>query len=89
MQPKASTRAPTAPVGQDTTDEALDRAAQGEGTTEEDTAEGTGEIDAAGRAAGLVENPDRPFVGVTEVDRRDAHRWELDPKSAEDDRGPA
>ncbi len=88
MQAKPSTRAPTAPAGHDTTDEALDSAAHGEGATEEGAPDGTGEIDAAGDAAGLPEQPDRPFAGIAEVERRDAHRWELDPASAEDDRGP-
>jgi hypothetical protein len=68
-------------------DEALDDAAQGVSVTSDATADGTdetGEIDAIGRAAGLVVRDDKPFRGIDEVERRDEHRWELDPASAED-----
>ena len=65
-------------------DESLDEAAQGHGVTSETEPEGTGEIDAIGRAAGLVVREDRPLRGIAEVDQRDQHRWELDPASAED-----
>jgi len=68
-------------------DETLDDAAQGVSVTSDATADSTdetGEIDAIGRAAGLVVRDDRPFRGIDEVERRDAHRWELDPASAED-----
>jgi hypothetical protein len=63
-------------------DELLDQAAQGASGTSDATATGTGEIDAIGRAAGLVSRDDRPFRGIDEVERRDGHRWELDPASA-------
>lgn len=72
----------------DDPDEALDEAAQGQGATSDaavDGTEETGEIDAMGAAAGLVVRDDRPFRGIDEVERRDDHRWELDPASAEDD----
>ena len=65
-------------------DEKLDKAAQGESGTSDATGDGTGEIDAIGHAAGLVVRDDRPFRGVEEVDRRDEHRWENDPASADD-----
>lgn len=68
-------------------DETLDDAAQGVSVTSDATADGTnetGEIDAIGRAAGLVVRDDKPFRGIDEVERRDEHRWELDPASAED-----
>ena len=74
-------------VGPDTetdADEKLDVAAQGESGTSDETGDGSGEIDAIGKAAGLVVRDDRPFRGIEEVDRRDGHRWELDPASAED-----
>ena len=64
-------------------DVALDEAAHGTSGTEEDTAVGTGEIDAIGHAAGFVVRDDRPFHGIEEIERRDAHRWELDPDSAD------
>ena len=74
------------PVDDDTNrDEALDEAAQGMTGTSDETADGTGEIDAIGHAAGLVVRDDRPLRGVDEVERRDDHRWELDPASAEVD----
>ncbi len=65
-------------------DEKLDVAAQGASGTSDATGDGSGEIDAIGKAAGLVVRDDRPFRGIEEVDRRDGHRWELDPASAED-----
>jgi hypothetical protein len=37
-----------------------------------------------GEAAGLVVRDDRPFRGIDEVARRDAHRWENDPDSADE-----
>jgi len=61
-------------------DEELDAAAQGFGATTEDSVEGTGEVDQIARAAGLTVGDDKPFRG-DEVDRRDRHRWELDPRS--------
>lgn len=70
-------------------DEQLDRTAQGEEGTSDATASGTGEIDQIGNAAGLVQRDDKPFRGIDEVERRDVHRWEVDPESADDgcDRG--
>jgi len=65
-------------------DENLDRAALGENGTSDATGDGTGEIDAIGKAAGLVVRDDKPFRGIDEVERRDGHRWELDPASADD-----
>jgi len=64
-------------------DESLDDAAQGVQSTTEQSPIGTGEIDAIGEAAGLVSRDDKPFRGIDEVERRDLHRWELDPDSAE------
>ena len=71
--------------GIDTIDEVLDDAAQGVTGTSDDIEDGTGEIDAIGEAAGLVVRDDKPFRGIDEVDRRDAHRWENDPASSDDD----
>jgi hypothetical protein len=65
-------------------DELLDDAARGNSVTSDEMGDGSGEIDAMGAAAGLVVQDDRPFQGITEIERRDAHRWELDPASAED-----
>ena len=65
-------------------DEELDRAAQGHSGTQDTTGTGTGEIDKIGNAAGHVVRDDKPFRGIEEVERRDAHRWELDPDSADD-----
>jgi hypothetical protein len=65
-------------------DEILDVAAQGASGTSDETSDGTGEIDAIGHAAGLVVRDDKPFRGIDEVERRDGHRWELDPASADD-----
>ena len=65
-------------------DEKLDKAAQGQSGTSDATGAGTGEIDAIGQAAGLVVRDGRPFHGIDEVDRRDEHRWENDPISADD-----
>ena len=66
-------------------DELLDEVAQGENVTSDESPVGTSEIDEIGQAAGLVVSDDKPFQGVDEVDRRDDHRWELDPASARDD----
>ncbi len=66
-------------------DESLDDTAQGMRGTRDESPVGTGEIDAIGHAAGLVSRDDKPFRGIDEVERRDDHRWELDPRSAEDD----
>ena len=76
-------------AGDDATldDEALDDAAQGVSVTSDGTADGTedtGEIDAIGRAAGLVVRDDKPSRGIDEVERRDERRRELNPASADD-----
>lgn len=42
------------------------------------------EVDATGKAAGLHAARGKPLDGIGEVERRDAHRWENDPASAED-----
>jgi len=70
---------------EDDGDEALRAAAQGVSGTSDDVGDGAGEIDAMGQAAGLAVRDDRPLRGIDEVERRDDHRWELDPASAEDD----
>ncbi len=75
----------------DTTDqdEQLDEAAQGTSVTAEDTTDGeTGEIDTIGEAAGFVVRDEKPLHGVEEeLERRDEHRWELNPASEAED-GP-
>lgn len=76
---------PEMPDNDDTDlDEELDGAAQGELVSDDDKAN---EIDAMGEAAGLPDNPDKPFRGVDKIDRRDDKRWELDPKSKDDETG--
>lgn len=79
---------PVAPAGAATElvdrDEALDEQAQGQGLTSDDGPDGLSEVDAMADAAGLGPDGDTPFVGITGVERRDAARWELDPRSAED-----
>jgi hypothetical protein len=65
-------------------DEELDKAALGETGTSDAIEDGTGEVDAIGKAAGMVVRDDKPFRGIDEVERRDGHRWELDPESADD-----
>ena len=71
------------PTDENDRDEALDDAAQGVSGNSDETSDGTGEVDAIGHAAGLVVRDDKPFRGIEEVDRRDEHRWELDPASAD------
>ena len=67
-------------------DEALKDAAQGQNINADDIEEdGASEIDEIGRAAGLKPSSKKPFRGVEEVDKRDEHRWELDPASAKND----
>lgn len=69
---------------------ALDVEAQGMGPTSDDTAaleydsSDETETDAIGRAAGIRAPRNKPLGGGGEVAGRDAHRWELDPKSADD-----
>jgi len=68
-------------------DEELDQAAQGELVNPEDVEDDETEIDAMGDAAGLRDNPEKPFQSVDKVDRRDDQRWELDPKSKDEETG--
>lgn len=72
-------------------DDALDVEAQGMGPTSDDANavedEGLGEIDAIGAAAGVHKSRDKPLNATDEIAERDAHRWELDPASAEDAEG--
>jgi hypothetical protein len=65
-------------------DEEVDAQAQGHNLTADDAPDGIGEIDEMGQAAGLAPDNDKPFRGIDAVERRDGHRWELDPRSAED-----
>lgn len=71
-------------------DHALDAAAQGMGPTSDDAealeydSSDETETDAIGRAAGIHAPRNKPLGGSDEVGGRDAHRWELDPKSADD-----
>lgn len=74
------------PTGPET-DEALDDAAQGVAPMSDEPAdddEGTTEIDAIAEAAGIPTPEGKPLGGPDKIARRDAHRWELDPASAED-----
>jgi len=70
------------------TDEALDDAAQGVAPTSDEPADGDDEdateIDAIAEAAGIPSREGKPLGGTDKIARRDAHRWELDPESAED-----
>jgi Family of unknown function (DUF6335) len=74
-----------APTNSTDADEALDEAAQGENLNADDTDAANGEIDATGAAAGLVSRDEKPFRGIEEVERRDDRRWELDPKSKDEE----
>ncbi len=72
-------------------DEALDAAAQGVSPTSddggrlaEDEIARQRETDVIGMAAGLTLPDGEPLGGPDEIERRDAHRRELDPRSAED-----
>ena len=64
-------------------DEELDAASQGELTSLEGGLGDEDEIDAMGEAAGLKDDPAKPFTGIDKKDRRDEKRWELDPDSKE------
>ncbi len=71
-------------------DEALAAAAHGVAPTSDDGGdladEEAGrerEIDVIGKAAGISIPDGKPLGGPDEIERRDAHRWELDPSSAE------
>ena len=69
-------------------DAALAAAAQGEAPTSDDAAALDGEerreTDVVGKAAGVAVANGKPLGGPDEVERRDAHRWELDPASADE-----
>ena len=70
-------------------DEALQAASLGFGPTSDDASviedDGSDEINAMGEAAGIpIIDDEEPLGGGDEMARRDAHRWELDPASAED-----
>ncbi|MEO8550774.1 MAG: DUF6335 family protein [Kofleriaceae bacterium] len=69
-------------------DDALAAEAQGVGPTSDDAEavedESLGEIDAIGAAAGVHKSRDKALNATDEIAERDAHRWELDPASAED-----
>jgi len=66
-------------------DEQLDAAAQGYLPDEdEDNGENADEIAAMGEAAGISIPDGKPLGAVDPRERRDAHRWELSPESAED-----
>jgi len=68
-------------------DAALAAAAQGVAPTSDDASaldgEDRRETDVIGKAAGVVVANGKPLGGPDEIARRDAHRWELDPASAD------
>lgn len=69
-------------------DAALAAAAQGVAPTSDDAnaltdGEDRRETDVIGKAAGVVLADGKPVGGPDQIDRRDAHRWELDPASAD------
>ncbi len=68
-------------------DEELDAAAQGDTSTSDGGPSNQDEIDAMGEAAGLPDDPEKPFRGIDKVDRRDEKRWELDPSSKDVETG--
>ncbi len=72
-------------------DDALAAQAHGVGPTSDDAEavedESLGEIDAVGAAAGVHKSRDTALNTKDEIAERDAHRWELDPASAEDAEG--
>ncbi len=68
-------------------DEELDAAAQGDTSTSDGGPNNQDEIDAMGEAAGLPDDPEKPFRGIDKVDRRDEKRWELDPSSKDAETG--
>lgn len=77
-----------APVAGADADEAVDAAAQGFAPTSDDADQledaGDGEIDAMGKAAGLTDPRGKPLDLEANLDRKDKHRWENDPASADD-----
>lgn len=80
MKPSHNTQ--PRPTG-DALDAALAAAALGEAPTSDDAAELDAEdrleTDVIGRAAGVAVSDGQPLGGPDEIERRDAHRWELDP----------
>ncbi|CAN5842809.1 hypothetical protein BH11MYX2_BH11MYX2_10320 [soil metagenome] len=78
-------KAPSSPTE---IDEALAAEARGVGPTSDDADavedDALGEVDAIGAAAGLHKSRDSELNATDEIAQRDAHRWELDPASAED-----
>lgn len=72
-------------------DAALATEALGQGPTSDDAdaieTAGLDEVDAIGAAAGVHQSRDKPLNTTDEMAERDAHRWELDPASAEDAKG--
>ena len=68
-------------------DEELDAIAQGNAESLEGGLTEEGEIEAMGKAAGLKDNPEKPFRGIEKVEHRDEKRWELDPKSKDPESG--
>jgi hypothetical protein len=70
-------------------DDALAAAAQGVEPTSDDAdalpdGEDRRETDVIGKAAGVVLPDGEPLGGPDEIEQRDAHRWELDPASADE-----
>jgi len=70
-------------------DEALDEAARGVAASDDDDsgdpdAEVASEVTAIGDAAGVTQPDGLPLGGPDEIEQRDAHRWELDPRSADE-----
>ena len=70
-------------------DDALAAAAQGVAPTSDDAdalldGEARRETDVIGKAAGVAVADGEPLGGPDKIDRRDAHRWELDPASADE-----
>ena len=86
MKPTKNREAPR--TGADL-DDALAAAAQGVAPTSDDAAalldgEERRETDVIGKAAGVAVADGEPLGGPDKIDRRDAHRWELDPASADE-----
>ncbi len=76
------------PVKNDTNiDENLDAAAQGDTSNSDGGPDNEDEIDAMGEAAGLIDRPEKAFRGIKRVEERDEKRWELDPKSKDQETG--
>jgi Family of unknown function (DUF6335) len=66
------------------TDEALAETAKGHFTSDESLDEEASEIDAMARAAGLPTGDASVTTPAEAVEKRDQHRFELDPDSAAD-----